>query len=74
MFTLGYDVTTIAEEARAKINVFYDRSTNIGYKSTSVAKPMRGFRGFKPPNPPLVYAPGMYQIKPDKFDDLNKLM
>ena len=36
------DVTTIADKARTKIIVFYDRSTNIGYKSTSVAKPIGG--------------------------------
>ena len=36
------DVLTIADEAWTKIIFFYDRSTNTGYKSSSVAKPMMG--------------------------------
>ena len=49
------DVTTIANEARTKIIVFY-KSTNIAYESTSVAISMGG-REVEPPNPPPLPTP-----------------
>ena len=53
----GCDVTTIADKARTKIIVFYDRSINNGYAAQTLPNQSGGLEPPNPP-PPLAYAFG----------------